>query len=600
MIDELYNGVKDRAGRARALAVTLGSAIGRISKYIPNKIDQENLYVNVVVDPNTYYSFDYLGRIGILLGTVDIRTLQFILLQVVGYERSDITSSLFNSNDLTPKMMEDEDPGTLIGNVILKCEMLTRLDPLTKGEALPADIIPEPQSPVIIPYPEMIERAMSINRGRLKFGFLEVSNSEAKVGIPPEELNFHALVIGTTGAGKTSFIKDVIASLLKTVDDEQIVVFDATGDYYHSFLPPDFSSETVRRGLEDFQKLNGPLEGVEENVIFPVTVQWVRRNLTERNEEEITKTYFDLYVRPLLEHIKKRGIETEIQISGRTISLETKGWKSKINVNPFYLSFKENVKIIHKLNPYFSEQASHFLKIMTSEIKDVINLEEFIETINEERFEKLQVHKSTRENILRGLYLLRETGLFDIRVPRTSLNDILSSSKFIVIDLYNQELDDFSQKILTYYFLDRIFSLRERKMRSGETNNRLLMVIDEAHRFFPSARGGEEDNNYVRRVAGKISTLMRLGRRRRIGFLFSTHNPNDLSDIIVQLANTKFVFRVSLEISENLGLTKTDAKILSWERNGVAYMISPWLRQGKLKIRIPVPPPLGHYDLSRT
>ncbi|MEM3864041.1 MAG: AAA family ATPase, partial [Metallosphaera sp.] len=104
----------------------------------------------------------------------------------------------------------------------------------------------------------------------------------------------------------------------------------------------------------------------------------------------------------------------------------------------------------------------------------------------------------------------------------------------------------------------------------------------------------------LRRVASKISIMMMLGRRRRIGFMFSTHNPSDLSDIIVQLANTKFVFRTSLDISESLGISRSEGKILSWERNGVAYMISPWLKQGKLKLRVPVPPPLGHYDLSRT
>lgn len=70
------------------------------------------------------------------------------------------------------------------------------------------------------------------------------------------------------------------------------------------------------------------------------------------------------------------------------------------------------------------------------------------------------------------------------------MGDLLSTSKMLTIDLYNQELDDFAQKILTYYFLDRIFQLRESKMRKGEINSKLLIIIDEAHRFFPSNRGG--------------------------------------------------------------------------------------------------------------
>jgi hypothetical protein len=53
-------------------------------------------------------------------------------------------------------------------------------------------------------------------------------------------------------------------------------------------------------------------------------------------------------------------------------------------------------------------------------------------------------------------------------------------------------------------------------------------------------------------------------------------------------------------VAETLGLSKTEAKILNWERNGVAYLLTPWLREGKIKIKTPVPPPLGHYDLSKT
>lgn len=317
--------------------------IGRISKYIPNRIDQDSLYVNAVVDAETYYTHEYLGRMGILLGAVDIRTLQFILLQVVGYERSDITSALFNSTDLTPKLVEDDDPGTLIGNVILKCEMLTKLDPLSKEEPTPADMIPEPQSPVIIPYPEIIEKALGINRGKLKLGFLDVSNSEPKVGIPPEELNFHGLVIGTTGAGKTSFIKDLIASLY-SFDDEQVLIFDATGDYYHSFLPPDFTSEQVRRGIEDFNKLSGPIRGITLDILFPVTLRWLRKYTEERTEEEITNTYYRLYVKPLVNHIERKGIKIETEIQGRTINLISENWSSKANIHPFFFFLSRRTK----------------------------------------------------------------------------------------------------------------------------------------------------------------------------------------------------------------------------------------------------------------
>lgn len=599
--DELYRGVRDRLERARTLAVSLGKLVGKVSKYVPNKIDEENLYVYVVIDPATYYSAEYLGKMGILLGAVDIRTLQLVLLRTVGYERSDVSSSLFNTTDLLPKLIDDDDPGTLISNVILKCEMLTRVDPLSKDDAMPADMVVEPQSPVVIPAPEIVERALGINRGALKLGFLDYTDSEARVGIGPEELNFHSLVVGTTGAGKTSFIKDLISSILLLLKEDQVMVLDATGDYYHSALPPDLTSDHVRKSIAEFTRLSAPMESLEMDVVFPLTKRWLWKNLREnRSEEEITRAYYKLYLQPLVSYLERKGLKLSVGFDNLKITIDTEGWKSSLNLHPFFFSFREVKTVLHRLNPYFSEQASHFLKILTREFVEAKTLEELIYALDEATFEKLQIHKSTRENILRGLYLLRETGLFDLRAPRSQFSKLLLSKRFLVVDLYNQELDDFSQKILTYYLLDKTFQIRERIMKRGEANNRLLIIIDEAHRFFPSNRGLEEDSNYVRRVASKISTMMRLGRRRKIGFLFSTHNPSDLSDIVVQLANSKLIFRTSAEIGEALGLTKSEARLLSWEKNGVAYMISPWLRQGKLKLRIPVPPPIGHYDLSRT
>jgi DNA helicase HerA-like ATPase len=349
--------------------------------------------------------------------------------------------------------------------------------------------------------------------------------------------------------------------------------------------------------------LYGKLNKLETDVIFPITKSWIRKYAKSGKIESITSAYHELYVKPLLDYLDMKGLKVYSSVIGNQIILSNSQWNSKINLHPFFFRYRDVRKILYKLNPYFSEQASHFLKIFSSskEAKECKTLEELIDLLDDSEFDKFKLHKSTRENILRGLYLLRETELFDLRAQRDLLvNVVKNSGNLIIFDIYNGELDDLSQKILTYYFLDRLFAFRERQMREGNIKGRFLIIIDEAHRFFPSSKGGEEDTNYVKRVAGKIATMMRLGRRRKIGFIFSTHNPSDLSDIIVQLANTKFIFRISKEIAEQLGLTPTEAKMLSWERNGVAYLISPWLRQGKVKIKVPVPPPIGHYDLSKT
>ena len=603
MSEDFVSYIKDRMDKAKALAITLGTIVGRVAKYLPNKIDEENNTVNVILDVQTYYKYPFLGRVGILLAAVDIKTLYVVLLRVVGYERSDVSSVLFSESPLLSiNEKSEEEPGSLVSNVIVKCEMLTKINILESTEPEAADIIIEPQSPVILPNPDVIERALDINRGLLKLGYLDYPESKIKVSISLDDLNYHMLVLGTTGAGKTSFVKDLIAGIYKVAEDTKVFVFDATGDYYNIFLPPDKNNKTVKDSISLFESLYSTFNQIDLGIIYPVSKKWLNKYTNgKRDLLTITTTYYRLYVEPIVNYLKKRGYNFYISVNPGDIIISSSEWKAETHIYPFYFRFKDIKKILPRLNPYFSEQATQFLKILIRKHGNELNsINDLINLLSTDSIENLSIHRSTKENIVRGLYLLKETGLFDVKAMKKPITQLLKDKhRIIILDLYNSELDDFTQKILTYYFLDKIFEIRETEMKKGTLKDRLVLVIDEAHKFFPSNSGGEEDANYVRRVAGKISTMMRLGRRRRIGFIFSTHNPNDLSNIIVQLANTKVIFRIKQEVAENLGLSKSEAKILSWEKNGVSYLISPWLREGKIKIRVPVPPPLGHYDLSK-
>jgi len=602
--EDISNTIKDKIEKAKALAITLGVIVGRVARSIPNKVDEENYITNVIIDAPTYYKYPFLGKIGVLLGAVDIKSLYFVLLRVVGYERSDVSSLLFSESPIiSSNDTGEEEPGSLISNVVVKCEMLTKVNVLESTEPEAADIVIEPQSPVIIPQPEIIERSLDTNRGLLKLGYLDNPSSQVKVAISLDDLNYHMLLLGTTGAGKTSFVKDLIAGIYKAADDTRALIFDATGDYYHIFLPPDRTNKTVKQSVSMFESLYSRMTGIDLGIIYPVTKRWLKKYTNGKKDLlSITTAYYKLYVEPIVRYLERKGYTFYVSVDKGRIVISNSEWKAETEIYPFYFRFKEARRILPRLNPYFSEQATQFLKIlMKREGRKYESLSDLIEGFEKEDLEHISIHKSTKENILRGLYLLKETGLFDVGAERVPLSNILlnNSKKILVFDLYNSEIDDFSQKILTYYMLDKIFDVREKQMKSGLLKDRIILIIDEAHKFFPSVKGGEEDSNYVRRVAGKIAMMMRLGRRRKIGFIFSTHNPADLSDIIVQLANTKVIFRIKAEVAEAMGLSRSEAKTLSWEKNGVAYLISPWLREGKVKIKVPVPPPLGHYDLSK-
>ena len=604
MSEDISNTIKDKIEKAKALAITLGVVVGRVARSIPNKVDEENYITNVIIDAPTYYKYPFLGKIGVLLGAVDIKSLYFVLLRVVGYERSDVSSLLFSESPIiSSNDTGEEEPGSLISNVVVKCEMLTKVNILESTEPEAADIVIEPQSPVIIPQPEIIERSLDTNRGLLKLGYLDNPSSQVKVAISLDDLNYHMLLLGTTGAGKTSFVKDLIAGIYKAADDTRALILDATGDYYHIFLPPDRTNKTVKQSVSMFESLYSRMTGIDLGIIYPVTKRWLKKYTNGKKDLlSITTAYYKLYVEPIVRYLERKGYTFYVSVDKGRIVISNSEWKAETEIYPFYFRFKEARRILPRLNPYFSEQATQFLKIlMKREGRKYESLSDLIEGFEKEDLEHISIHKSTKENILRGLYLLKETGLFDVGAERVPLSNILlnNSKKILVFDLYNSEIDDFSQKILTYYMLDKIFDVREKQMKSGLLKDRIILIVDEAHKFFPSVKGGEEDSNYVRRVAGKIAMMMRLGRRRKIGFIFSTHNPADLSDIIVQLANTKVIFRIKAEVAEAMGLSRSEAKTLSWEKNGAAYLISPWLREGKVKIKVPVPPPLGHYDLSK-
>ena len=100
--------------------------------------------------------------------------------------------------------------------------------------------------------------------------------------------------------------------------------------------------------------------------------------------------------------------------------------------------------------------------------------------------------------------------------------------------------------LLAYHTLRTVLAYAERKPQ-----HKALLVIDEAHTFFP--RGGEA---YERMLTLTIERLARLGRSRGIAILFSTHREQDLSQTIQTLANTRIYLRTDRKTAEELPLPR--------------------------------------------
>jgi Predicted ATPase len=137
-------------------------------------------------------------------------------------------------------------------------------------------------------------------------------------------------------------------------------------------------------------------------------------------------------------------------------------------------------------------------------------------------------------------------------------------------------------------------SLHEWKRVGGPSTKPAIVVLDEAHRFFPSEGTSAEE---VELLADFIARVARLGRSRGLGIVFSTHSPKDVHRIVIQLSNTKVVFRSEREYLEMLDIPQEFTRILELAPDRVALMKSHVIRSGHALFKT-AEPLLGHFDIA--
>ncbi|MFN4046390.1 MAG: hypothetical protein ACK4H7_03525, partial [Acidilobaceae archaeon] len=124
-----------------------------------------------------------------------------------------------------------------------------------------------------------------------------------------------------------------------------------------------------------------------------------------------------------------------------------------------------------------------------------------------------------------------------------------------------------------------------------------IVVVDEAHQFFPQERGAREEQEASRQIASMISRIARLGRARGVGLIFSTHSPKDLHDIILQLANTKIFLRTEPHHAEKLDIPKEVKEFLPRLPDRLMAVVSHAFRGGYVFAQTTTPL-TAHYDIS--
>ncbi len=391
---------------------------------------------------------------------------------------------------------------------------------------------------------------------------------------------------------------------------------------------------------------------VIDRLIKEEDITWVKALMV------IAKDYFDSVYRGVIEKINAEILNERIEVIEQEIHGKKLRYalnevhiryqddeedRIEIYIIPYGFLFRNmEPREFIELNPFFTQQARDSLYRILIRLRRegiVFNtLREFYNALIEARalrgrrekigitldprmdkivelLNRLAIHRATLENIIRQVGSLVDTGFFDIEIPAKTSEKYLSEPciecilelhekmfrKYpIIIDLeYLQENSPTDPEqtisIAAFRILNRVFHWKMVKARMREPTQPVIILIDEAHRFFPS-RSGRRDE-YIEHISGMIDRIARLGRARGLGLVFSTHSPRDVHDIILQLTNTKIILRMDKSTLSALDIPSEYRDFIIKASDRVGLIKTHAIRLGYTTFRTTLPL-VGHYDLS--
>jgi hypothetical protein len=564
IIKELEN----KLNNAEEDAKRNGKLIGRVTRYRTVRLEEEEL---IGVD----ISFEDYMRSNVSRGQyLAIRTILrpvIIVGQVVSISRSDVLAEM-GIREVTSR----KDPASIITDTFLGIYPISEFDE-EKNIVRPAVTPIDPQSPVFIPNPSLLEKILRIPEEGITIGkiFSGGEEIEAKVRLDEEALVHHTLVLGTTGSGKTTLLKSILYS--KDLD-KQTIVFDRQGDFVNFLISK----------REKF------------TVLMPVTSKM------GNSAKDFLDTFASTYGCKVLEYE-----------SGALICNDT-----EVDVIPYSINFFDNIKNFHKLTPYFTPKASMYweslvdktlelLKITLHEIFNVyindnildeilrdkvtpaslaeegnrisisptlldeLNLRPKSQNISksfvsfsqgnltislnkafQEAMKALDIAPSTKEAIVRTLKAYDGYGIFTVKgtvdfdpEKAFKLNDKIIVDLSFVMN-YSASIE--AVATIAYKILEELFNWKTELYSKRSLENKLtLIIMDEAHEYFPQGNSEAVAKDIIEELINKI---MRLGRVRRIGVILATHMPDDLNPLVLQLTNTKIVMRNDINVIKKIGM----------------------------------------------
>lgn len=504
-----------------------------------------------------------------------------------------------------------EDPASMVTPLAISIRPLAEMryaddDPSRLEGPWPPSSPVDPQSPLFRPKAELVAEALNLPEdgvvvGRLLEGF---KPSDVYVRFDERTFTHHVIVVGTTGAGKTTLLKRIVWD---PSYKKRSVVLDRQGDFVRFaveqlpealvLVPTPRQALTGREGSSEaflevvnkrycegsaslFDEMSGGVvcKGRRGKVHFyPMTLMFGElaprlHELAPYMSEQAADTWPEIYEE--IERVLASDLRELPKVQADVTESFIEAFWTSARLRDF-VSRGSKVKVRLKPSPALRGGGHHgHLEWGAEEGAVYVDARGALE----EAMKSLGLADATKRNVLRNLRILEGTGVFDglqsLEKPLGGLTeDLLLGNSNVVIDLSmvleaSHTLAGFS--VVAYKTLDDVFKIIDKVYKSAPQQLGLtLILIDEAHEFFPQARSETSKET----VEAMVNKLMRLGRVRRIGVVLATHAPDDLNPLVLQLANTRVVMRSDSGVARRMG-AENFADVLAGALSGLAVVNS--------------------------
>jgi len=561
IFDESFsNRLEDLLREADSKALEAGeSIVGHVSRAVPIELSTDSKAISIHIPFNEYMESNRSIKLGSHLGIAIPIQRVYMLVKIIGIERADILSMAG-----LPDIAVHRDPGGFATPIVVRIEPICERS-FDGGDILPPISPIEPQSPVFIPKPQFLREILGIPAEGIAIGGLfEAGRAREDIDVVLNEkiIRHHILVIGTTGSGKTTLLTRIF-----TDRAFQSIALDIQGDYVRAMI-----SSGIQEGY----------------ILVPITKGLLEETCGKQCRDE------DKFVVEKLPEIyaKRRGLPSPLVIGAEDIDghagIKVGFGRVEAILVPFAFRFLDIYGDIHRILPIMSPQASLFFgKLAMKCITRINRLEDFVRCIEDEG-NKEKIHSGTIGNIVRTIKAIHDSGVVGVAIAGREVGEPAYESLFARASKIALDLGfamDYSPRIgsmmVAYRILSKLFEYRDKEYKAGRAGRPIIVVIDEAHEFFPqSGREGFEKEG----MEEMINKIMRLGRVRGIGCIMATHRPQDLNDLVIELANTKVAFRSDEETLRRVGMEK-NTKILETAPEGLGIIKTHAYRVSEIMFR---------------